>query len=92
MTKSDSTYQVAKNGIIIQTFAEEVLAMNHVRNSAMVDNESEFAIMRVESIFDSKTSIKDKAKLNSFRQSKIKNSIHAGIRASDLLIGREDLE
>jgi hypothetical protein len=90
MAKNKVVYQVSKNGLIIQTFAEEVLATNHVRNAALIDNESEFEIVRLESVFDSKRSLKDKAQLNKYRNSKTGNAIHAGIRESDMFIGRED--
>ena len=90
MTKSKSTYRVSKNGVITQTFVEEVLALNHVRNSAIIDQEAEFEIVRHESIFDSKSSPKDKAKLIKYRNTKIGNAIHAGIRESDMHIGRDD--
>jgi hypothetical protein len=54
--------------------------------------DADFAIERIERVFDPIENSDDRKRLTKFRNSKADNSVHAGIRNSDLDIGREDLD
>jgi hypothetical protein len=87
MTKSNLTYQVYMNGNAANRFNEEVLAFNFIRNKAMEDKTMEFTVDKIEHIFDSEGTLKDKARLNKYRNSTTGNAIHASLRKSEWNIG-----
>jgi hypothetical protein len=89
---SKCTYHVYIDGKVVSRFDEEILALNYIRNQAPDHKDADFAIEKIERIFDTFRNSTDKARLVRFRNSKADNSVHAGIRNSDLDIGREDLD
>jgi hypothetical protein len=84
------TYRVYRDGKVVSRFDEKVFAFNYMRNQAPYHRESEFAVGRIERIFDSLKNSTDKARMIRFRNADRDNSVHAGIRNSDLDIGRDE--
>jgi hypothetical protein len=80
------------SGNVVSRFDEEILALNYIRNQAPDYRHSEFAVEKVERVFDSLANSNDRKRLIKFRSAIGGNAVHAGIRNSDLDIGREDLD
>jgi hypothetical protein len=75
------------NNIILGTSTVEEQAYELVRTEATIHRESEFRIKKIETVFDSITSPRDKLSLNIIRNPRKSNSAPASIHPGDRKAG-----